>query len=448
MQKIKVGTAVALLALSLFSSSCSKDDETLKKAKNEPATGPNATAIIESREETPSLFGHAKVVPRQVALSLAERINAAVPAAMRVGAVTSLRTVDSLFTISDSLGVPMLYIANYADDGFVVISADERRNPICAVVEQAKYGPSDAPSMLLEWFDITVESVKYAKSGLSTVANLAEMEWVKVIKSIGQTEYLVIDDCCEECPNYPDCRFIPSMGCGDPEIDCGNVSGDPCGSYTVTSKGPLMTTRWGQRCTFNELCPDKNCDVCFSNENALTGCVATAMAQVLRYWAHPCSQAYDYATMPNISGNGEVQRMMRDAGDAVDMDYGCGSSGADGNDTDNAFENDFCFGSAERGNYNSGSYQTVINNLNGGLPVLLDGCRTRKGVWPIYIIDNCHMWVCDGYERFQNNCYSILHFHMNWGWLGQYNGWYDYNSWSPGSSNYQYAQDITYNIEP
>jgi hypothetical protein len=190
--------------------------------------------------------------------------------------------------------------------------------------------------------------------------------------------------------------------------------------------------------------------VCSSNENAWTGCVATAMAQILRYWGHPCSQAYNYATMPNNSGNSEVQRMMRDLGNAVDMDYGCDGSGADGDKTDNAFKDDFCFSSASRSNYGSGSYLTVIQDINAEKPVLLDGCSERKQVWGFlwYKYSDCHMWVCDGYELNQNSCYSTLKFHMNWGWGGSFNGWYGSNSWSPGAFNFQYAQEFTHNIHP
>ena len=376
--------------------------------------------------------------------------------AMIVGTSTTIRTVDSLFTISDSLGVPVLYIANYADDGFVVMSADERFGPICAVAEHGKYESSEVPSMLLDWLDITFENIQLVRSAEPDSLNFADKEWFRLIEDIDKEEYLVIDNCCPECPNYPGCLTHPWIGCGAPGIDCEGGS-DPCAPYTTTTKGPLMTTNWNQGCTYNEQCPDKNCvGVCFSNTNAWTGCVATAMAQILRYWSHPCTQGYNFATMPNNSGNGEVQRMMRDVGDAVDMDYGCDASSANGNKTDNAFKNDFCYGSADRDSYGSGSYQTVMQDINANRPVLLDGCRTRKRKFPWlwYTNSNCHMWVCDGYEHHQNSCYSTLFFHMNWGWglsgdvNGPYNGWYDFGSWSPGSYNFQYAQDFTHNIHP
>jgi Peptidase C10 family len=151
--------------------------------------------------------------------------------------------------------------------------------------------------------------------------------------------------------------------------------------------------------------------------------------------------------MPNNSGNGEVQRMMRDAADAVDMDFGCDGSGADGDKTDDAFEDDFDFDSADRDGYSS---QAVINDINANRPVLLDGCSKRKRVWGFlwYKYSDCHMWVCDGYERHQNSCYSSLKLHMNWGWGGSYNGWFFANQWNPSSYNFQYAQDITHNIHP
>lgn len=434
----------------LFLPSCSKEDEMLRKEKSVQAKMTNGTSSIESRENVPSLFGYGKVVPANIALSVAERINMSVSGAMVVGSSTTIRVVDGLFTITDRLGTPVMYIANYAGGGFVVISADERHDPICAVAEQGKYESAEVPSMLLDWLDMTFENVQLVRLAENSSSNYAGMEWFSLIKEIGKEEYLVVDDCCPECPNYPECETHPWIGCGAPNIDC-DGGGDPCGSYVTTTKGPLMTTRWNQGCTYNNLCPDKNCDdVCFSNENALTGCVATAMAQIMRYWSHPCTQAYNYATMPNNSGNGEVQRMMRDIGDAVDMDYGCDSSGADGDETDNAFTNDFCFGSADRDGYGSGSYQVVIQDINADRPVLLDGCSTRKRKFPWlwYTYSDCHMWVCDGYERNQNNCQSLLKFHMNWGWGGANNGWYGFNSWNPGTLNFQYAKDFTHNIHP
>ena len=122
-------------------------------------------------------------MPVVVTRTLAQKINMAVPEVMRVGAITTTRLVDSLFTITDSLGTPVMYIANYADDGYVVMAADERHEPICALVNQGKYKSAEVPSMLLEWLDITFENILLLRSGAVSSSQFADGEWVRLIKS-------------------------------------------------------------------------------------------------------------------------------------------------------------------------------------------------------------------------------------------------------------------------
>ena len=142
---------------------------------------------------------------------------------------------------------------------------------------------------------------------------------------------------------------------------------------------------------------------------------------------------------------------MRDIGDAVDMNWGCSSSGADSDDVPSALKNDFNYSSADRNSYGSGSYQTVVCNIDNNKPVYLDGCRSRKTLLGItYKHTNCHAWVCYGYWRTRNYCYSYLKMHMNWGWNGRHNGWFAFNNWTipANGRNYQYARDYIHNIQP
>ncbi len=41
-----------------------------------------------------------------------------------------------------------------------------------------------------------------------------------------------------------------------------------------------------------------------------------------------------------------------------------------------------------------------------------------------------------------------LLFHMNWGWGGTYNGWYNYNNFNPGDFTFNYQTGMVYNIIP
>jgi hypothetical protein len=245
---------------------------------------------------------------------------------------------------------------------------------------------------------------------------------------------------------------------------------DPtCQEYSNNvTVGPLLPVTWGQSCSYNELCPTKNCtNVCDGSPAAWTGCVATAAAQIIRYWQPTTVYNYNYASMPATFGNGEVQRLMRDLGlsSNLNMDYGCDGSSASSQIIPLVLQNKFGFTSGNYINYDVSTFARVQNNLANHWPVLLGGCNTRTNVFlGLYSYDDCHEWVCDGYS--ETDLYycnedgtqggsTYLSFHMNWGWhetyLGNdYNGWYSFNNWNiPGiNRNYQYAKDAVVDIHP
>ena len=109
---------------------------------------------------------------------------------------------------------------------------------------------------------------------------------------------------------------------------------------------PLIQTTWNQSPYYNDLCPyDNN-----YNEYTVTGCVATAMAQVLKFWNYPAtgsgfhsyndpnygtqsadfgSTTYDWTNMPMelTSSNTAVATLMYHCGVSVDMTYGVAETG-------------------------------------------------------------------------------------------------------------------------
>jgi hypothetical protein len=120
------------------------------------------------------------------------------------------------------------------------------------------------------------------------------------------------------------------------------------GTYAL-SVGPLLTTTWNQSLYYNQYTP--SADGC---THTLTGCVATAMAQVMKYWNWPdtgtgshsylwngttlsadFTHPYNWSSMPAALTDSStpdqvdaVARLMSDVGISVYMLYGCGSSGA------------------------------------------------------------------------------------------------------------------------
>lgn len=368
------------------------------------------------------------------------------------------REVSDVIIAPDANNNPALYIYNYANrEGFVVISADLRHEPICAFIPKGNFEAGEVPSMLIEWFNKTIENIELVRNEKYDNTKRANYFWNDLIKNTNLTAL-------NQALKLPVPRPIEVDDEGNPTYPGGPPPANPCnsGNYSIT-RGPLMTTTWGQGCTYNEQCEPRACtNICGSNNNAWTGCVATAMSQILKYWSHPNSYNYNYTSMPNNSGNSEVQRMMYNTGKNVKMDYGCSASGAYDYEIDDAFLNNFNFSSANgttfinQHNYNSGSYSVVESNINAGWPVILGGYRTQSGgflgMW--YSYSNGHSWVCDGTWNYGNNCYGALQFHMNWGWgtangVPPYNGWYGFNNWNASTTyNYQYARSFTYNIHP
>ena len=219
---------------------------------------------------------------------------------------------------------------------------------------------------------------------------------------------------------------------------------------------PLITTQWDQSPYYNQYCPfDSSWQA-----NAVTGCVATAMAQVIRYWQWPkqgygtCAythykygylhtdysqNGYNYANMPEkLNKNSTsvqvdaVARLMADCGIGVGMGYSPTGSGSQvleevGGTYSAEFvmRNYFGYVNGE-GVYKykipSQWLKRVRTDLENGIPLLFRASKTGEGG---------HCFICDGYDE-----QGLYHF--NWGWSGRYDGYYLMDS-AYGFNNYQAA---------
>ena len=213
---------------------------------------------------------------------------------------------------------------------------------------------------------------------------------------------------------------------------------------------PLVQTRWNQAPYYNDHCPYDN----QYGERTVTGCVATAMAQVLKYWNYPevGSGSHSYSTssygtlyanfggtqyawnnMPNrvTSPNNAVATLMYHCGVSVDMSYGVAETGGSGayvissytnseNCAEFAFKNYFGYKSSAHGemkdNTSDSQWKNMLRaDLNASRPLVYAGFGNGG-----------HCFVCDGYDN------SDM-FHFNWGWDGQNDGFYSLSALNPGS---------------
>lgn len=256
--------------------------------------------------------------------------------------------------------------------------------------------------------------------------------------------------------------------------------------------GPLLTTIWNQSPLYNNLCPVDRTNGGYS----VVGCVATAMSQVMKYWNHPrrgrgsntyCDSSYadvgtvtadfgnttyDWAHMPDelTSGCTNTELMATatlcfHCGAAVNMMYSSNMSGAittcfSPNDTsypcaENALKRFFRYSPSlhgiDREDYPiSSDWDSIIKaELNAGRPILYSGFDTMPG-------GGGHAFVCDGYDNAVSLGLTGTYFHFNWGWGGHYNGYFTTNNLEPSgggigsnsTNNYTLGQNAIIGIVP
>ena len=226
----------------------------------------------------------------------------------------------------------------------------------------------------------------------------------------------------------------------------------------------MVTTKWYQADPYNRMCPTFR-----GNVKCLTGCVATAMAQVMNYHQTPAhgqgertiyyprgnhnGQAvtanydedyYDWPNMLNYYVNGQfteveanaVALLMRDCGVAADMEYGGPSegSGAYSEDAAAGLREYFGFEEAQclnRSDYSEPTWMDIIyRELSENGPLYYGGADWLGG----------HAFVFDGYTA--DGKVSV-----NWGWAGDDDGFFFVSQLNPSGYSFNMYQDMIIGIK-
>lgn len=215
----------------------------------------------------------------------------------------------------------------------------------------------------------------------------------------------------------------------------------------------LCKTQWGQDVPFNKYCPQ------FGGVAAPCGCVATAASQIMRYWEWPSSgrgsimynssgygilsrdfsqSTYDWSIMRNKGGmirdpkvNEAMGTLCYDVGLSVKMEYAAGGSGAFDEDIRVSLPKYFkykastidllrrdCFESSEAW------MNAVKKELNAGRPIICCAQDTLSGG---------HAFIIDGYD-------SNDFVHVNWGWDGMSDGFYNIETLAPDDTRWQFSE--------
>lgn len=320
----------------------------------------------------------------------------------RAAADNSLEIVR---TLTSREGITEIYIVQPTDNiGFAIVAADDAAAPLLGYSMNSDFDVDEMPENMKSWLD------EYRR----------------------QIDYAVINNL-----DIPRETISPTE-----DIE------------------PIIKTKWDQLDPYNRACP--RTDYGFSP----TGCVATAMAQVMKYYSWPekasglcvfegndvkLSTRYSWSSMLDEYENAEISyinamsvaALMYDCGRSVDMVYGDNSSGALTFDIPEAMVRNFSYDKSimysQRDYYGKSEWTDLLySEISSGRPVIYAGDSETAG----------HQFILDGYK-------AGGYFHVNWGWSGHGNGYFLLDALEPpaqetggGIGAFKYNQDAIYSIKP
>ena len=310
-------------------------------------------------------------------------------------------------------GRNLLYIFN-AENGYVVISGDKRTPPILAFSDHQQYQPGEVIPPARMWLDSYADQI----AELQQMPEGAEHPaWDHIL---GQ-------------------RALPRNG---EEI------------------APLTHSRWSQEEFYNYYCPR---DYAGPNNRCVTGCVATAMGQLMYYfrWPHTGvgsysyvdenygeqsadygNTTYDYSAMCDVPNaiNTEISKLIYHCGVGVDMHYGVNGSGMYNHSAAYVLRTYFKYSPETQYVFRDSSTldwdSLIISHLEREIPLYYAG-------WSVPDI-NGHGFICDGYKIVD----SAYYYHFNFGWGGSHDGYFITTHLNTAGTHFNLAQELIINAYP
>jgi hypothetical protein len=332
--------------------------------------------------------------------------------------------IISVDTFSDDDGQPTYYVVYLRPSGFVIVPADDRVEPIICFVPVGTYNPSDDnPLGALVSRDVP--------GRIAAVRALQPAEG----KERNNKETALQKASLKAQSKWRDLQMYAEMA-GTMDV---SITSEPLVS-------DLLQSTWGQT-TVGDITPGGiTCYNYYTLNNWPCGCIATTMAQLIRYHEYPSwgpSGAYVWNNMPlqpdsgiSVTERQAIGHLCHDAAESVNTTYGSGGSSASPSDADQALIATFGYSNSIYGwnnnvNIGAGLNGMINPNLNAGYPVILSVDGPSGG----------HAVVCDGYGYYL----SILYHHLNMGWSGNDNGWYNLPN-IPTSYTFNAVDGCIYNI--
>jgi hypothetical protein len=326
------------------------------------------------------------------------------------------QSVQFLFREEYSLineGFVVGYVFNL-DKGFIIIAANDAVFPVLAYSFESAYSGNDLPLVLNYWMENYKSQISFAVQENRCAVKAIQQVW---------SRYSV--------ENYSSKEVLLEVK-------------------------PLIHTTWHQGCYYNSYFPEESTAPC---GHLWTGCVATAMAQVMKFYNYPkngtgsygynSSYGYVQADFENTEYNwtamnyhlsdedSTVAQLLYHCAIGIHSQFFPNGTGAFDFDARNALVNYFNY-SPDAHFYWRDSYQgdwkaMLRAELDEGRPILYGGADSETNAG--------HTLICDGYQ-------DTSFFHFNWGWNGNYNGYYYLDSLVAGNNYFDFQHDAVVGIAP
>lgn len=352
----------------------------------------------------------AKPIDRNIALTAAQKFAS-------TQFVMERATPQLVYTGQDEA----FFVFNVGDHAFVIIAGDDAHRPVIGYSDESSFDVSNIPPALAYYLDGVAECMLQLRHSVATPD--VATEWNSILQH-------------------------------------GHLISRNGGRGT----GYFCQTKWNQDYPYNCCCPE---DPAGSGGHTYVGCLATAMSQLMRFWAYPskgngshcyyhedygqiCADFgntdYDWDNMPNVlsSNSSEAEKLATGTlcfhcGVTIDMGYGPDGSGGASGPIPGVMHTYFNYCDAivqlSRNDFETETWKTMVREqFDMGWPMYYGGCQDG----------GCHAFVCDGYD--DNDM-----FHFNLGWGGSSDGWYlidDAPYTHPADAMFNFVPAEVYNNTP
>lgn len=302
------------------------------------------------------------------------------------------------------------YICEAGDDGYAVISADERMTPVLGFSQGRGFDATNIPAGLQELLDSYTNEYKALVNGESIRPAKRKIDGIK------------------------------------------------------DQVGPLFISQWDQKAPFNNRCPE------LRGQRCITGCVAISTSQTLYYYQYPDSAKgtvnyvsrtnqipiqedlstfkFNWSDIRSVYNNGATQKEYDAIADlvyccavAAQMDFGIKESAASSVNQVKAFVENFGYDTdiacLDKNCMPNNEWQELmLNELNNERPIVYSAVAPSSGG---------HSFIIDGYKADED---GYPFYHVNWGWGGSYDDFFKLSALEADGDEYSQNHEAIIGIEP